>query len=238
MANILVVGKDLPESESLLKSFELQGHKIFATANSDISIDNDNIFTFSWNKASSISAKTLLIQAEAKLVQLDRVLIIFDSPSYAKKFESDKIEDCTQAIENMISGYMYFCHTLLGRLTQKTKKVSVGFYLRSAPSKADIISAKAITQAPCTNNVSVAQASFKAMAENFCASLSELPEVSVFLVTSEPGNDLYASDRDTGVWFLNYFDALEKLKNKPSGKQALTWIKAGGKMPGGFGLFK
>jgi len=238
MANILVVGKDLPESESLLKSFELQGHKIFATASSDISIENDNIFTFSWNKSSSISAKTLLIQAEAKLVQIDRVLIIFDSPSYAKKFESEKIEDCTQAIENMISGYLYFCHTLLARLSQKNKKVSVGFFLKTISSKADMISAKSVTQAPCTNNVAVAQAAFKAMAENFCVSLCELPEVSVFLVISEPGNEIYASDRDTGVWFLNSFETLEKMKNKPSAKQALNWIKAGGKMPGGFGLFK
>ena len=238
MANILVVGKDLPESENLIKSFELQGHKIFATANSEIPVENDNIFTFSWNKASSISAKTLLIQAEAKLVQLERVLIVFDSQAYAKKYESEKIEDCTQAVENMISGYIYFCQTLLTRLSQKNKKVSVGFYLKSVPSKSEILSAKTITQTPCTNNVAIAQGAFKVMAENFCVSLCELSDVSVFLCYSEPGNELYSNDRDTGSWLLSYFEALEKLKHKPSSKQALSWIKTGGKMPGTFALFK
>ncbi len=235
-----MVGKDLPESENLIKSFELQGHKIFATSGTEIgtTVSNENIFTFSWNKASSISAKTLLIQAESRLVTIDRVLIVFDGSSYAKKFESEKIEDCTQAVENMISGYIYFCQTLLGRLTQKNKNVSISFYLKSAPTKADILSAKGITQAPCTNNVAIAQAAFKALAENYCAVMNEIPDVSVFLCQSEPGNELYSSDRETGAWILSYFEALEKLKNKPSSKQAVCWVKTGGKMPGSFSLFK
>ncbi|MCQ2574022.1 MAG: hypothetical protein MJ182_09005 [Treponema sp.] len=238
MANILVVGKDLPESESLIKNFELKGHKIFATASSDISINNDNIFTFSWNKASSISAKTLLIQAESRLVQIDRILIVFDGTAYAKKFESERIEDCTQAVENMISGYIYFCQTLLNRLSQKNKDISISFYLKTAATKADIVSAKGIAQAPCANTVAIAQAAFKSTAENFCAALNEVQGVKVFLVQSEPGNELYANDRETGGWFLSYFEALEKLKNKPATKQALSWVKAGGKMPGSFALFR
>lgn len=240
MANILVVGKDLPESENLIKSFELQGHKIFASTGSDLStsVESDNIFTFSWNKASSISAKTLLIQAEAKLIQIDRVLIVFDGPYYAKRFESERIEDCTQAVENMVSGYVYFCQTLLNRLSQKSKNIIVSFYLKSAATKADIVTAKGVTQAPCTNNVAVAQAAFKALAENTAAAMSEFQEISIFLCQAEPGNELYSNDRETGNWINTCFDSIEKMRNKPSAKQALTWVKTGGKLPGGFSLFK
>lgn len=240
MANILVVGKDLPESENLIKSFELKEHKIFATTGSEIStsIESENIFSFAWNKASSISAKTLLIMAESKLITIDRVLIIFDGTYYAKKYESEKIEDCTQAVENMISGYIYFCQTLLNRLSQKNKECTVSFYLKPAVTKADIAAAKGVTQAPCTNNVAVAQAAFKALAENTCVALCEIQNTSVFLCQAEPGSELYSNDRETGNWINDYFDSIEKLKNKPSAKQSLTWVKTGGKMAGGFSLFK
>lgn len=238
MANILIVGKELPESENLIKSFELHGHKIFASSTDTVSFENDNIHAFSWNKASSISAKTLLIQAEAKLIQIDRILIIFDGVSYAKHFDSERIEDCTQAVENMVSSYLYFCQTLLNRISQKTSKISVGFYLRPAMTKADLLSSKAASQSPCSNNVAVAQAAFKALAENFGTVMYDLQHVSVFLCINESGNELFNNDRESGTWLDNYFDSLEKLKNRQNEKQSLTWIKAGGKLAGGFGLFK
>lgn len=238
MANILVVGKDLPESENLIKSFELQGHKTFTTANSDFSIDSDNIFTFSWNRTSSISAKTLLIQAESKLSQIDRVLIVFDAPAFSTKFESDRIEDCTQAVENMISSYVYFCQTLISRLAQKPHKVTVGFYLKNVTSKAEAATTKAGTQTPCSNCVSIAQGAFVSLAENFGISFYQLDQVSVFLCQSDVTNDLYTNERDTGSWILSYFDAEDNLKQRQNAKQSLTWTKVGGKMPGSFSLFK
>ena len=61
MANILLVGKDLPESTNLVRGLELQGHTIFSSANpeSEINIESPNIFSYSWKRASTISAKTL-----------------------------------------------------------------------------------------------------------------------------------------------------------------------------------
>ena len=237
MANILMVGKDLPESESLLKSFELQGHKVFATANSDISLNNSNIFAFSWNKASSISARTLLVQAESKLVNIDRVLIVFDAQNYSTKYESERIEDYTQAIENMVSGYAYFCQTLLTRLAQKNDKITVGFYLKTVATKASMALAKNANQTPCTNTVAIAQGAFEALAENFAVSLYQLSNVSVFLCQSDITNPLYNDERETGSTLLSYFDAIDKMKNRMNAKASCTWVKAGGKL-GGFGLFK
>ncbi|MCF0241614.1 MAG: hypothetical protein HUK25_03200 [Treponema sp.] len=238
MANILVVGKDLPESENLIKSFELQGHKVFTTANSDFSIDSESIFAFSWNKASSISAKTLLVQAESKLQQIDRVLIIFDGPAYSTKFESDRIEDCTQAVEHMISSYIYFCQTLVSRLAQKPHKVTIGFYLKNVATKADLATTKSGTQTPCSNCVSTAQGAFLSMAENFGITFYQLDQVSVFLCQSDISNELYTNEKDTGAWILSYFDAEDNLKQRQSAKQSLSWVKVGGKMPGSFSLFK
>ena len=238
MANILIVGKELPESENLIKSFELKGHKIFTTASSEFILDNDNIFSFTWNKASSISAKTLLIQAEAKLVQIDRVLIIFDAPNYSTKFESDRLEDCTPAVENMVSGYLYFCQTLLTRLSQKQNKVTVGFYLKTASTKSTLAQSKNITQTPCANTVALAQGAFEALAQNMAVSLYQLPTVSVFLSISELSNSLYSDDRETGAWLSDYFDSISALKTKQSAKSACTWVKVGGHGPSSFPFFK
>lgn len=242
MANILIVGKDLPESEYLIKSFELQGHKVMVTTGSDLSnpveSENENIFTFPWNKSSSISSRSLLVQAEAKLVTVDRVLVIFDAQYYSKKYETERIEDCTMAVEKMISGYFYFCQTLLSRLTQKNTGIQIGFYLKTTTTRADLITAKNVTQATCTNGVAIAQEAFRSLAENFGASFLELPDTEIFLCSTDHDNELYVNDRETGNWILSYFDALKNLKNKQSPKQALNWVKTGGKMPGGFSLFK
>lgn len=243
MANILIVGKDYPESEHLIKSFELQGHKIFTTTGSDLSspvetTGSENIFSFAWNKASSISSRSLMVQAESKLVNVDRVLVVFDAQYYAKKYETERIEDCTMAIENMISGYVYFCQTLLTRLSQKNAPVQIGFYLKTTTTRADLVSSKNVSQATCVNTVAIAQGTFRALTENFGASFCELPDAEIFMCYTDHDNELYVNDRDTGSWINSYFDALGNLKTKQSPKQALSWVKTGSKMPGGFGLLR
>lgn len=240
MANILLVGKDLPESTNLVRGLELQGHTIFSSANpeSEINIESPNIFSYSWKRASTISAKTLLIQAETKLSTIDYVIIVFDAQHYGSRFDADRLEDCTPAIEEMVSGYMYFCQTLLNRLAQKQNKTVVSFYLKAASGRRESSLQKTPGVNPVTNSVAIAQNAFIALAENYAVSFYQLPHVYTFLASSDSSNELFNNEKETGIWFSNYYVALEDLKNRPDMKHSVSWIKTGSKMPSSFPFFR
>ena len=92
--NILIAGKNLPESVDLAESFALQGFDVIITGRQEEKklLQNSNIQVAPWNKTSAVSARSLVIQSEIASGKLDNALLYFDAPMFASQFTSFSIE--------------------------------------------------------------------------------------------------------------------------------------------------
>ena len=242
MADILIVGKDLPDNLDFAEAF-VATRKVFGVARDESEVQNfdaQGIMAATWNRASAISSRSLIIKAETKLEQLDEFVLLFDSYWFSTRFELDRTEDVTVAVETMITSFQYFVNELMLRLEQRKDPVTVAFVAKTYPSKAEIVHSgnKNINLHPTSNIVNAAQQAFISLAENFATLVSDRQYLSVLLAKCDQTNELFNSDKQLGNWVKESIGAIEGFKNRQSVKQACTWVKAGGKVSNGFSLFK
>lgn len=243
MSDILLIGKELPDVLEFAESISLKERRIFTTCKNATEVSNfeaENIFSATWNKNSAISARSLIIKAETKLDNLDEYLFYFDAPYFASKFELDKSEEVSAAIDSMISSYQYAINELLYRLEQKKEKAIISFLIKTASSKFDVLQAgnKNVNSRPVSNIVDSAQMAFKALAQNVATLVAEKSYLSVLLAQNLPTNELYENEKEVVSWLMNSINEIKNAKNKQTAKQACTWVKVGAKIPSGFSLFK
>lgn len=242
MSNTLIVGKDLPDSLDFAQIFSKSGRKVFVSGKQDLEsekFETENIFTANWNRDSGISARSLLIKAESKLQKIDEVVLYFDSLYFASKFDADKTENVTPAIEQMITGFQFFINELILRMGQRNEKIIISFLVRSVPSRYEMNftnTYKTLNVFPASNIVISAEKAFMALAENTAALIGD--EASVFLGQCTATNDYYKNEQEIARWMISAFDVLSNPKTKYGAKQAVVWNKAGSKFSTGFSLFK
>ena len=240
MANTLFIGKDLPDGLELAESLSNSGRKVFGVCKSEMDAANfeaENIVASVWNRASAVSALSLLIKAETQFGNIDEVVFYFDANYFASKFELDKTEEIASSVDFMISGYIYAVGELLKRIEQKKEKITVSF-LRDYPSKYEVCLQKSAAVVPASNVVSAAKQAFISAAENFSTNVSEKDYISVLLAKCPIGNDLYKNEKMIGDWLCESLTAVSGAKNHQSVKAAGTWNKVGSKVSTGFALFK
>ena len=242
MADILIVGKDLPDGLDFAEAFAAT-RKVFGVARDEAEVSNfeaEGITASTWNRASAISSRALIIKAETKLEALDEFVLFFDSYWFGTRFELDRTEDLSLAVETMITGYQYFLNELSLRLEQRKEPVTVAFVVKTYPSKAELLYSgnKNINLHPTSNIVNAAQQAFISMAENFATLVGDRQYLSVLLAKCDNSNELFTSDKQLGTWVKESIGAIEGFKNHQGVKQAATWVKAGGKVSNGFSLFK
>lgn len=243
MSDILLIGKDLPESLDLAEGFTSQEKGVFAVCKTDAEVsdfESNNIFASVWNRPSAISARSLIIKAETKFQNLTDFVLVFDAYQFGTEFELDRTEDIAKAIDTMIAGYQYFINELLYRLEQRKEEVTVTFLVKNYPSKYEVAvnGNKNVNLHPISNIVNSAMNAFTALAEGISTIISDRSYISVLLAKCDPSNELYNDDKQIGTWIAQSIEAIRGMKNKQSVKQAATWVKVGGKVPTGFGLFK
>ena len=76
MANLLILGKELPDSLELAETFSNNNRIIFSHSKAEseyANFDAENIFSTTINRASAISAHSFIINAETKLKSIDEV---------------------------------------------------------------------------------------------------------------------------------------------------------------------
>ena len=242
MSDILIVGKDLPDSLDFAEAF-VATRKVFCVARDESEVSNfeaEGILASTWNRASAISSRALIIKAETKLQELNEFVLYFDSYWFASRFELDRTEDVSTAIETMIASYSYFLNELLVRLEQRKESVTVAFVVKTYPSRAELLHAgnKNINLHPTSNIVNAAQQAFISLAENFATLVSDRQYLSVLLSRCDYTNELFNNDKFLGNWVKESITVIEGFKNRQGVKQACTWVKAGGKVSNGFSLFK
>ena len=115
------------------------------------------------------------------------------------------------------------------------------FVLKAQPSLKDVVlspSLRASVQNPSSPFVAAGEAAFATFAENLAIVSGDDENLSVLLVSGDEQNEVMQKDSTFAQWLMNYILASDELKNKPSVKQAASWVKAGAKNPGGFSLFR
>lgn len=242
MSDILIVGKDLPDCLDFAECF-VTTRRVFCVSKEEAETSNfeaEGIFSSTWNRSSAISSRSLIIKAETKLEELNQIVIYFDSYWYAQKFELDRTEDVSTAIDTMIAGYEYFINELLLRLEQRKDPVTVVFLAKTYPSKAENLRSgnKNVNIHPTSNIVNSAQSAFISVAENVATLVGDKTYLSVLLAKCAQDNELFNSDKQLAGWIKESIASIEGFKTHQSAKQACTWIRAGGKVSAGFSLFK
>ena len=241
MSNLLLMGKDLPDSLELSESFSKNNRQIFTTAKPEAEIANfesENIFSCICNRASAISAHSFILKGETKLRTFDEVLIVFDASLFAGKFNADRTEDISQAVDTMINNYLFFTNELLKRIDQCKDKILVSFLVKKHPSKHEILTnASKANVIPSSAIVNSSEAAFISLAQNFAANIIDRPYLSVFLAECPYSNES-PNDSQIGDWLCSCFDTIKNAKHPMSIKQASSWYKTGSKFSLGFSLFK
>ena len=241
MSNTLLIGKDLPDSLGFAEVLADSGRSVFGTAKSEADaakFESEKIYATTWNKASAVSAHSVIIQAETKLESFDEVVFYFDAANFCTQFELDRTEDLSNGIDSMISSFLYASTELIKRLDQRKEKASVLFLIKEYPSKYEMLSSKTAGLVPASTVVSAAQAAFCAIAENFATNVADRDYLSVVLAKCGFTNEFYKNEDGIADWVVSVLNTVKTLKNPQTVKQACNWNKVGGKLSTGFSLFK
>ncbi len=241
--NILIAGKDLPDSVDLAESLSFAGFDVIVTGKQDDKklLQNSEIVVASWNKTSAVSARSLVIQSELGSGKLDNALLYFDGPLFASQFTSFSIEESPRALDEMVSGFQYLAIEVLTRFEQHRNNGKLIFVLKTHPSVNDVLHSSALrnsTSGPSNPFVAAAEASFATFAENVAALYGDKENISILLVTGNSQNEIMKKDSNFANWLSEYLRQVDGLKNKLDAKHSTNWIKAGAKNPGSFSLFK
>lgn len=241
--NVLIAGKDLPAAADFANGMLLADNNVALAVNSE---DEQNevpagVKAVNWNKSSAVSARSVIIQAETKTGFIDDFILYFDSAFFASKFKDFSNEVCARSADEMISSFQYLALEALNRIQQHKTKSRIIFVLKSQPSCKDVAlspNLKSSVENPSNPFVAASEAAFATFAENTAVLSSTDQNLQVLLVTGDETNETMQKDSDFASWLNSYINASDELKNKPSLKASVNWVKAGAKNPGGFSLFK
>ncbi|MCK9169801.1 MAG: hypothetical protein M0P01_05250 [Treponema sp.] len=240
---ILIAGKDLPSGGDFASGMAGTGNNVIVANSTETGNAPDaagKIAVVTWNRPSSISARSVIIAAENLFGCIDESVLYFDAGLYTSQFTVFSPEECTRALDTMILGYEYLAMETVIRLEQRKKNGKLVFLLKRHLSMEESLHSSALhnnTASPAGPFVSAAQAAYAAFAENVAAFAGDRPNVTVLLISCDMNNETAAKDDTLSLWLSEYLGAIDNLKNKPGARQAVNWIKAGTRSSGFFSLF-
>lgn len=249
---MLIAGKEVPQGSDFASGAALKGRNVVVTANPPekdgaVPVSENGYTSAVWNRSSPISARSLVLACENQFSSLDEAVLYFDEPLYASRNGRLTAEDCAFKLDEMTAGYQYLALEILSRFEQKkrgangVKAGKLVFLHKTNPSQSDAARSSSVrtqTEALSSPFVASAGAAFDAFAENLAALCAQRDDTLVVLVSFDAANETALRDNTLSSWLCGYLDAADELKSKPGAKQAVSWIKAGAKGPGGFSLFK
>lgn len=239
---ILIVGKNLASTRDFAEAFSLGDCSVAVADDSSKNIPaSSSINVVLWTKGSSVSARSLIIQTETTIGSVDDYILFFDSHLYASEYSSFSADNCQKSCDEMIAAFQYFAIEAINRMEKRNVPARLVFVLKTHPSMKDFIqmpSVKNMVSIPANPFVAAGEAAFANFAENIAAMESEKENVSVLLVTGDSQNETMQNNSSLASWLSDYINALDNQKNKTKGKNSVSWVKAGAKMPGSFPFFR
>lgn len=80
--SVLIAGKDFPSSAAFVNAGVKAGYAAAVSVSQDEKLPGDTLCSFNWNRHSSISAHTFILEAVNTLKSLSHALLIFDAKEY------------------------------------------------------------------------------------------------------------------------------------------------------------
>ncbi len=243
---LLIAGKDIPSGSDFASGVSLNVRNTFITSPEASADTGNGYYGVNWNRGSALSSRSVILNSINESGHLDEVVLLFDEAFFATQFTKTSTAQIEPAIDSMINGFHYLTQEVIARFDQRkdfTDGRTFGklvFLYKSNQSICESIqsSSKVISSALSYPLVAAGAAAFKAFAENTAATLVDNDAVYPVLVTCDQNNELAHKDNALASWLCGYLDMIDDLKKRPSEKQLVSWVKAGAKSPGGFGLFK
>lgn len=196
-----------------------------------------SVRVFEWNRASPLSARTLILHAENTIGPVREALLVFDTASAQRQFPLFSAEYSSRAADELITGYLFLTAELLARFSRHGGG-TLAFLLRDQPSLAETILVPSLKNraefSAAGVFASMAAKAFKAFSENISASHAEDSAVRCILASVDPSISYEAA----GSWLFDYIGELDAVKNARSPKQLVQWIKYGSRPSSGFQFFK
>ncbi|MCL2380508.1 MAG: hypothetical protein FWC64_02810 [Treponema sp.] len=167
-------------------------------------------FPLSWNPASPISARTLVVAAENRLRQISDAIVICSPPAVFKTAETLTPEDIDVLVNDHIKGWFF----LIRELSLYFRRRGAGSLSLIAPEIAlDGGAGAGNKSAPADIAGPSAAASFRAFAQGVLASQSGGPFQTFGFTAAETG-----SEGDFAAWFFKIID-------EGAGKNSGRWHK-------------
>ncbi len=239
---VLIAGKEYPAGSALASAAVNHNRNVvitapFAAEETGEPISAAGIAAVAWNKSSSVSARSIVLQAENAFQRIDEAVLVFDTAWLAPNFNTMTPEVCSRAVDTMITSYFYLSLELVNRFS-KQGGGSVVFMLKSAPGLAEMPSSVTIrgenSAVPAGILPASAEAAFKVLAESTAAKYAEHDGLKFFLVNA----DYEIPDSQFAGWMFEYLDAAYVSKAKNDARHACQWIKTGAKSQSGFSFFR
>lgn len=237
---MLIVAFDEKESIELTRSFLGEDFSV-ALAKDDCEEDaaSPDFYSLKWNRASPISARSLLIKAQTVLGSVDNILMTFDAKKADEDFSDFSIDEATKACDALILSYQYLTLEAVSRASSHGKKVRLIFNLRAWPSLFEVSRAPQYKKAPVTPVsifTSVAQKAFESFAENCCAFMENNKCVDVILLDSSATGSEAPTSEAFAAWLNQYLVTLDQA---PDSKTKLpNWQKALSKPSSRLSIFR
>lgn len=251
---ILVAGKDIPAGAKFADTLAGTGRYVVVTKPDDdeISENTDNaiataavaerhqklmgkasgVAPVSWNKASPISSRTLILNMESIFTKMEEAVLYFDEEHFSSRANHINIEECAQTSDELILSYQYLTMEILARFEQKNtdKPGTLVFLLKDGPSASDAVKMPSLrngTYPIASPLIASAAASFAAFAENIAALYGDLPFVNIILARGDRSTDIVTSEISLAKWLGSYMDAVESQTTKLNAKKSVIWVKPG-----------
>lgn len=175
--------------------------------------ENAQAGAVAWNKASPISARTVLLQAVSANGEPGRAVLLFDAAAYDAVYRDFTVENISRGMDDMLAGYQYMTEELVNRYAQSGGEGCwLTYVLCSSTEKTGALTA-------------AAEAAFQAFAEK-TAELYAGGNLKFTLVRCDS-----ATKAETASWLNAYWALPGAEKAASQAKTAGHWVKTGGKPP-------
>lgn len=220
--NIIIAGKEFSKNTKVDQLAKQAGLTTFITTRPTAkNSEKPEVSLTSWNRNTPISARNIVVNAENQLGKIDGAVLFFDTSAYNQIFTETKLEDFDRACSELILSYNFLATEIIKRFT-KTQHGLIFFVLQEMQTNAEFLKLSSREQLANPERAlpiaSMAQAAFKAFAENMAASLLKDTETFIYLLEAKRTT----SENQIIEWISKKLEEPNPVYK--TSKQAVTWL--------------
>lgn len=222
--NVLFAGKEYPDGRDFAIVATKHDRKAVITVESmpeglNEGAISEGIYPALWSRNSPLASRSLMVQAESICGRLQEVVVVFDTSWYSSHFTEMTPENCSRAVDRMISCYAYLVTEILSRFRRKGGGTLV-FVIKKSSTPANGGFSK-----PVSMLAAMAEGAFKGLGESVAMTYALNDTVNVVLSMADYGT----ADTHFANWLFEVLDAPNGIAGKMDQKKGPQWFKMGAK---------